>query len=172
MGATAGQFITALTESHDVIVIAGLAVIAHGFNRPTKDAAVWLDPGESSEVWAKVIESTWQRFPDLSIHTLPGWRQVAGVEIAVAAAEVGMVRINGLDCPLDIFRRPNEFLEESFGEVLSRSTRNADGTWLPDPIDLAISSLPTEIHSRRLSSPMRRYRLLKHPSSGHSPSSL
>ncbi len=44
MGTKAGEFIVALTERHDVIVIGGLAVIAHGFNRPTKDADIWLDP--------------------------------------------------------------------------------------------------------------------------------
>jgi hypothetical protein len=48
MGATAGEFIQELTQDHDVIVIGGLAIIAHGFNRPTKDADVWLDPLESS----------------------------------------------------------------------------------------------------------------------------
>jgi hypothetical protein len=48
MGATAGEFIQELTRDHDVIVIGGLAIIAHGFNRPTKDADVWLDPLESS----------------------------------------------------------------------------------------------------------------------------
>ena len=50
-----------------------------------------------------------------------------------------MVRILGLDCPLDLFRRPNEFPEDSFAEVLSRCSRNNDGTWLPDPIDLAVT---------------------------------
>ncbi len=139
MGATAGQFITALTESHDVIVIGGLAIIAHGFNRPTKDADVWLEPLDSPSAWADALGQVCSRFPGLSVHTLPGWRQVAGQQIAIAADEVGMVRVLGLDCPLDIFRQPNEFAADAFAEVLSRATRNADGTWLPDPIDLAIS---------------------------------
>jgi hypothetical protein len=139
MGTTAGQFIEALTESHDVIVIGGLAIIAHGFNRPTMDADVWLDPLDSPSVWADTLIKACSHFPGLTLHTLPGWRQVTGPEIADAAEEVGMVRVLGLDCPLDIFRKPNEFPADAFGEVLSRSTRNADGTWLPDPIDLAIS---------------------------------
>ena len=139
MGTKAGEFIAALSGSHDVIVIGGLAVIAHGFNRPTKNADIWLDPMESSAAWAEVIERVCGGFPDLGVHTLPGWRKVSGAEITEAADEVGMVRITGLDCPLDIFRRPNEFPAESFAEVLSRCERNTDGTWLPDPIDLAIS---------------------------------
>lgn len=139
MGTTAGEFIAALTDSHDVIVIGGLAVIAHGFNRPTKDADIWLDPMESSAAWAAAIEGACGAFTGLGIHTLPEWRKVSGPEIADAADRVGLVRVSGLDCPLDIFRRPNEFSVESFADVLSRSARNADGTWLPDPIDLAIS---------------------------------
>lgn len=139
MGTTAGQYITALAEKHRVIVIGGLAVIAHGFNRPTMDADVWLEPLDSPAAWADTLEQVCSRFPGLSVHTLPGWRRIAGSEIAAAAEEVGMVRVLGLDCPLDIFRRPNEFPADAFNEVLSRSTRNNDGTWLPDPIDLAIS---------------------------------
>jgi hypothetical protein len=143
MGTTTREFIAALTEEHDVVVIGGLAIIAHGFNRPTKDADVWLEPMASVEEWAKSLEKVCARFPGLSLHTLPGWREVSGSEIAVAAEEVGLVRVNGLDCPLDIFRRPNEFEAESFEEVRSRATRNADGTWLPDPLDLAISKNQT-----------------------------
>lgn len=144
MGTSTREFIAALTERHRVIVIGGLAVIAHGFNRPTMDADVWLDPMDHSASWAEVLTEICERFPGLTIHTLPGWRRVSGVEIATAAEEVGLVRILGLDCPMDIFRRPNEFDEASFEEVLSRCTRNADGTWLPDPLDLAISKDQTK----------------------------
>lgn len=139
MGTTTGEFIQELTRNHDVIVIGGLAIIAHGFNRPTMDADVWLDPMESPMSWAETVQAVCDRFPNLTIHTLPGWRKVEGLDVANAAEEVGMVRILGLDCPLDVFRRPNEFPEDSFAEVLSRCSRNNDGTWLPDAIDLAIT---------------------------------
>lgn len=81
MGTKTGEFIAALTGRHDVIVIGGLAVIAHGFNRPTKDADIWLDPMESSAAWAAVVEGVCAGFDDISIHTLPGWRRVSGQEI-------------------------------------------------------------------------------------------
>lgn len=135
----AEEFIAALTQDHDVIVIGGLAIIAHGFSRPTKDADVWLDPMDTPSSWALAVETTCTRFTGLTVHTLPGWRQISGSEIAKAADEVGMVRILGLECPLVIFRRPNEFPIDSFPDVLSRCTRNRDRTWLPDPIDLAIT---------------------------------
>ncbi|MEI6176060.1 MAG: hypothetical protein WCS43_04140 [Verrucomicrobiota bacterium] len=139
----AGQFISALANQHRVLVIGGLAVIAHGFNRPTKDADIWLDPLDSPTTWAGVLERICAGFPGLSIHTLPGWRPVAGPEISQAAEEIGMVRILGLDCPVDIFRRPNEFPSDSFDEVFERGTPNTDGTRLPDPLDLIITKLNT-----------------------------
>ncbi len=136
---SANQFIERLSQENRVIVIGGLAIIAHGFNRPTKDADIWLEPFSSPSIWAYNLEKSVSNFPSLTIHTLPGWKQISGNEIATAASEVGMVRILGLDCPLDIFRKPNEFLAEDFDEVHSRATPNSDGTWLPDPIDLAIT---------------------------------
>jgi hypothetical protein len=77
-----------------------------------------------------------------------------------------MLRVLGLDCPLDIFRQPNEFPAESFDEVFDRSTRNADGTRLPDPLDLIITKLNTgrdqdRYDSQHLESVIReRYRKL------------
>jgi hypothetical protein len=118
-------------------------VIAHGFNRPTKDADVWLDPLESPAAWAVVLERTCAGFIGITIHTLPGWRKITGPEIAAAAGDVGMVRLLGLDCPLDIFREPNEFPAGSFDEVYDRGKSNADGTRLPDPLDLIITKLNT-----------------------------
>ena len=143
MGATSGQFIEALASEYRVLVIGGLAVIAHGLNRPTKDVGVWLEPLDSPSTWAGVLEKVCEDYPGLTVHTLPGWRQITGAQVAEAADDVGMVRILGLDCPLDIFRRPNEFPEGSFDEVFERGTQNSDGTVLPDPLDLIITKLNT-----------------------------
>lgn len=65
------------------------------------------------------------------------------MEIADAADEIGMVRILGLDCPLDVFCRPNEFPAESFDEVYQRGSIITDGTCLPDPLDLIVTKLNT-----------------------------
>ena len=109
MGPTAGQFIAALTANHDVVVIGGLAVIAHGFNRPTKDADVWLDPMESAEAWARRWKRFAADFPSSPSTPFPGWRRIPGTEITEAAEEVGMVRILGLDCPLESSAGPTSF---------------------------------------------------------------
>jgi len=148
------------------LVIGGLAVIAHGFNRPTKDADVWLEPMDTPSAWADALEIVCLQFSGLSLHTLPDWRKVTGPEIATAAEEVGMVRVLGLDCPLDIFRQPNEFPSDCFDEVYERGTTNSDGTRLPDPLDLIITKLNTGRDkdlddSRHLESIIRhRYRTL------------
>jgi hypothetical protein len=73
MGTTASQFIQALTENHRVLLLGGLAVIAHGYSRATKDADIWLEPLESAADWSRLIEDTCARFHGLSTHTLPGW---------------------------------------------------------------------------------------------------
>lgn len=107
-----------------------------------------------------------QTRPRLTIHSLPEWHQVRGPEIAIAAENVGMVRVQGLDCPLDIFREPNEFPPGSFGEVYERATRNTDGTRLPDSLDLIITKPNTDRSkdledSRILESVIReRYRVV------------
>ena len=137
------DYISRLADHYRVITIGGLAVIAHGYNRPTMDADVWLDPMESPSQWADALLVTCASFPGLTVHTLPGWKQLHGSEIAQAADDVGMVRIIGLDCPLDVFRRPNEFPENSFDEVYRRAVIYRDGTRLPDPLDLIITKLNT-----------------------------
>ena len=63
-------FIDRLTESHRVVVLGGLAVIAHGYSRHTQDADVWLDPMESPEVWAAALENVCKEFPDVDHSSL------------------------------------------------------------------------------------------------------
>jgi hypothetical protein len=143
MAATVQSFIDQLTLNHRVVLIGGVAVIAHGYSRHTQDADIWLDPMSSAEEWAAAILSVCETVKGATIHRLPGWTEVFGAQLASAVEETGMVRILGLDCPLDIFRRPNEFEESEFEAVASRTSRSGDGTLLPDPIDLIQSKLET-----------------------------
>lgn len=144
MGTTSDEFIRHLSSNHRVVVIGGLAVIAHGLSRTTMDADVWLDPLDSHESWSKALADACRPFPGLTMHRLPGWREIDETGIPEVAEQVGMVRIHGLNCPLDIFRRPNEFEETGFEAVFQRATRNDDGTYLPDPLDLLQSKLDTD----------------------------
>lgn len=143
MASTVQTFIDQLTLQHRVVVLGGLAVIAHGYSRHTQDADIWLEPMASPEKWAEAVASVCQKIPGTTIHGLPGWVEISGLEVASAINETGVIRILGLNCPLDIFRRPNEFEEHDFDEVASRTSRSKDGTLLPDPLDLIQSKLET-----------------------------
>ncbi|MCF7675983.1 MAG: hypothetical protein K9N23_09215 [Akkermansiaceae bacterium] len=77
------------------------------------------------------------------MHRLPGWVRAAGLALAEAVEETGMVRVKGLSQPLDVFRRPNEFEAAEFEDMAARAHRNADGTLLPHPTDLIQSKIDT-----------------------------
>lgn len=137
------RFIRILTKERKVVVIGGLAVIAHGLSRSTYDGDIWLAPGSNCEEWAVFLENACMEFGNLTIHRLPGWLPVAGRNLVNAVEETGMVRIMGLDCPLDVFRKPNEIEIEEFEGIVARGRLRADGTILPDPLDLIQSKLDT-----------------------------
>ncbi len=143
MAITVQSFLDELIRNHRVVVIGGLAVIAHGHSRHTEDADIWLDPLVSATEWARRVEDVAGLFPGVTFHRLPGWVRVEGAGLADAVEETGMVRVLGLDSPLDIFRRPNEFDEIAFDDVVRRSTRNGDGSLLPEPLDLIQTKLET-----------------------------
>ena len=144
MADTLQSFLGLLTSRHRVIVIGGLAVIAHGRDRHTKDADIWLEPMESAELWAAALESAVSGFPGATIHRIPRWVEVSGDDIAIAVEEVGMVRIMGLGQPMDVFRKPNELESEAFDDIASRCKENADGTLLIHPLDLIITKYFTD----------------------------
>lgn len=136
-------FLNELILRHRVVVIGGLAIIAHGYSRHTEDADIWLEPKISAAEWALAIEGVARKFPGTTLHRLPGWVRVEGAELIEAAEETGMIRVRGLATPLDIFRRPNEYDEIAFDDVVSRARLNSDGSHLPEPLDLIQTKLET-----------------------------
>jgi hypothetical protein len=137
------HFVRQLTRRQRVVVLGGLAVIAHGFSRSTYDGDIWLEPMGDHREWSAVLERACLDFGGLTLHRLPGWTPVSGEGLAEAIHETGMVRIHGLDCPLDVFRKPNEFELDEFDAVCRRAILRADGTLLPDALDLIQSKLDT-----------------------------
>jgi len=124
-------------------VIGGLAVIAHGRDRHTKDADLWLEPMASTSTWVEELESVLADFPEATFHRIPRWTEVRGLDIAEAVDEIGMIRIHGLGQPVDIFRKPNELEADAFDDIASRCHTNADGTLLIHPLDLIITKFFT-----------------------------
>lgn len=137
------KFVRQLTRRHRVVVLGGLAVIAHGFSRSTYDGDVWLDPMGDATEWSAVLEKACLDFGGLTLHRLPGWVPVSGIDVVDAIHETSMIRILGLDCPLDVFRKPNEIEMADFDAVCDRALLRSDGTLLPDPLDLIQSKLDT-----------------------------
>ncbi len=137
------RFLSQVTASKRVVILGGLAVIAHGLSRSTDVADIWLEPMSDSKEWCRYLETLCDAFGDLTIHRLPGWTPVSGNELTDAIEETGILRIMGLDLPLDIFRTPNEFEADQFDEVFERGTTHRDGTTLPHPIDLIVTKSNT-----------------------------
>ncbi|MEY3897442.1 MAG: hypothetical protein RLZZ214_2963 [Verrucomicrobiota bacterium] len=137
------NFIRALTQRHRVSGLGGLAVIAHGFSRSTFDGDIWLDPMGSSSEWSNFLENACTDFGGLTLHRLPCWIPVSGQDLVGAVDETHMIRIQGLDCPLDVFRKPNEIEISDFDSFGQRAATRGDGTLLPDPLDLIQSKFDT-----------------------------
>ena len=142
-GISTDDFVRELARRHRVLMLGGMAVIAHGFSRPTKDSDVWLEPLGSTEEWAACLQETMAAFPGLQVWSLARRCVLAPQEIAADVEEFGVVRVNGLTLPLDVFRRPNELEIENFEDIWPRSRALKEGARLPDEIDLYRTKINT-----------------------------
>lgn len=133
-----------ITRSKRVVLLGGLAVIGHGLDRGTKDADIWMEPMDSAEEWLDFLLTILAGFEDSRIVTLPGWKELSGTDLVENLDEVGMVRIEGLGVPLDIFRHPNGLKMDEFDEIWSRSRRQPDRIGLPHPLDLVRTKEDTQ----------------------------
>jgi hypothetical protein len=143
MAASSDDFIRSLTGEHRVVLLGGLAIIAHGFSRSTYDGDIWLDPMEDEHQWAQALTDHLLRVEGLTLHRLPDWAEISPENLPKTILETRMVRILGLQCPLDVFREPNELPTHDFDDVYSRGHRAQDGTVLPAPLDLIQSKWDT-----------------------------
>ena len=142
-GIPTDDFVRELARRHRVLMLGGMAVIAHGFSRPTKDSDVWLEPFDSEEKWAASLQEAMTAFPGLQVWSLARRCVLPLQEIAADAQQFGVVRVNGLTLPLDVFRRPNELEIENFEDIWFRAKPLKEGARLPDEIDLYRTKLNT-----------------------------
>jgi len=129
----------ALAQAARVITLGGGAVIAHGHSRNTHDADIWVEPMADAAVWARLVLGVLGEFSKATALRIASWQPIPAEELAVVAEEDGVIRIGGLERPLDIFRRPNELDPASFDEVWGRAAQMEDGTRLPDAVDLLVT---------------------------------
>ncbi len=137
--ATAAELTESLARRHRVIMLGGLAVISHGHSRSTYDSDVWLDPILPLPVWCAAVEEMIALSPQAKVVCLGSWRSVGPGELPAVIVRDKVVRVTGLNQPLDIFREPNQLEVDSFDEVWARAKPLEDGTRLPDVIDLLVT---------------------------------
>ena len=139
MAATLQQFLARAASRQRIILLGGLAVIAHGLSRPTKDGDVWLEPLESPEAWAAAVRTTLSEFDNVRLWCLAAQRGVDPDELAGAIAAQAMVRILGLNADLDLFRQPHNLQCEDFDLIWQHAEPWTDGVRLIDPVDLILT---------------------------------
>lgn len=145
MGAQANsdEIIKQLAGEFRVMTRGGLAVIASGLSRNTFDADIWVEPMNSSELWAKGVAPFVYDAGTAQPVAIGSWEKIAREALASVIERDGVIRINGLERPLDIFRDPNQLERSHFDEIWQRAQPMDDGTRLPDPIDLLVSKQET-----------------------------
>ncbi len=139
MAATLQQFLARVATRQRAVLIGGLAVIAHGLSRPTKDGDAWLDPLGSADEWARVLIETLHEFDGLKLWSLAGRHPLTEGEIGAEAADSGVLRVCGLVADLDLFRKPNVFECEDFDAVWQRAAIWAEDVRVIDPLDLILT---------------------------------
>lgn len=139
----ATELIRFLACTHRVVVLGGLAVISHGLSRVTHDADCWLEPNLSIELWCEAVKKILRKWPRLRLVSIGDWSELPEAELAGYIDDFGVVRILGATQPFDVFRRPNEMEVSEFEGVWNRATSQADGTRLPDVVDLLVTKQDT-----------------------------
>ncbi len=135
-------FIRRLAEKHRVL-LGGMAVIAHGRSRHTKDFDISLEPFSNPEVWAEHLSDVLNEFQESYVWPLADRRKLEQQEIAPEISDYGVLRIGGLNLPIDVFRKPNELEPEDFEWVWSQSTIMEGGVRLPHELHLYVTKINT-----------------------------
>lgn len=135
------DFIRALAARRRVLVLGGHAVIHHGLSRETKDADVWLEPGSDAGVWAGLLAEICADFPEGYLWDLAARERVAPEHLPALIEDLGVVRVGGLNLPLDIFRRPNNLNEADFDAAWheARTLIDEKGLRVMDDVDLIVT---------------------------------
>ena len=139
---TAEKFIEDLASRARIILIGGLAVIAHGFSRTTKDADIWMEPctdnGQFSEILLSALNPKSKlSFYDLRNQSVIKDRTAENIESTIEKDSV--IRIIGLDRPVDVFRIPNNMDADEFDNIWSRSKDISKNIRVLDEVDLLLT---------------------------------
>jgi hypothetical protein len=137
-----------LAGKRRTVLLGGAAVILHGLSRYTKDFDVWQDPLPDAKTWARGVEELLKLQSNMGAERIGmlvsgTWTPIDASEIPTVGTDDGMVRLAGLDRPIDVFYRPNELEVSDFEAVWQRSTPSDRGLRLMDKIDLLVTKQNT-----------------------------
>ncbi len=119
MGSQSDEFLNGISEKSHVLLLGGLAVIAHGLSRTTEDADIWLDSMQPLEDWLAVLD---EGLPEGGYYwDLLRKERVAREDLEEVVREIGVLRIGGLDRYINVFRKPNELEETDFATAWAMS---------------------------------------------------
>jgi hypothetical protein len=110
-----------------VILLGGLAVIAHGLSRRTDDSDIWQDPVSSLAEWCENLNRVLAETPGAGLFDVSRRSLITIPELPQTIDDAGMVRVTGLDRYLDIFYQPNQLDLEDFEPGLAGLRELADG---------------------------------------------
>ena len=136
MPGESAQIIEALAARYRVLVLGGMAVIAHGLSRTTEDSDIWLDPMESVTIWCGELRAALRPFAGTNLVDVARHAPITAGELEETIGRTGMVRVSGTDRDLDIFHQPNQLeLEDfetawEFSELALGSARVMDESFL------------------------------------------
>lgn len=126
-----------------VLVLGGLAVIAHGKTRTTLDSDIWLDPSGSLEEWCDLVRSRLALFPDHYLFDVFHRDRVPAEGLERTIEEVGMIRVGGLDRYLDIFHTPHSLDPGEFDAAWNASTLALGSARIMDEAYLITTKIET-----------------------------
>lgn len=143
---SAHEIIKRLAKQNRVLVLGGIAVIAHGLPRATQDVDVWVDPLHDTHAWATALRRVLE-FEGLTAAHVVGeggiFAAIKPAEIERVVAEDHFVRLLGANRPIDVFRMPRNFEAGDFNQVWQRARPLRDGTRVPDEIDIILTKINT-----------------------------
>ena len=128
-----------LAGRYRVVLLGGMAIIAHGLARSTKDIDIWLEPFDSPDNWAEKFLSVCDSFPEAKLWSLGRRCTVGHDEVSEEIEQFGVLRVEGFNLPVDVFRKPNELVLEDFERVWSGVKLLRDGVGLPAEVDLYLT---------------------------------
>lgn len=143
MDSESERLILTLSSGNKVVLLGGMAMIAHGFSRFTKDVDIWLDPSKGVANWCRVIVCAVRMFNGAKLFQVRSGLEIVEGKLDDIVQEDEFIRISGLDLDVDVFFRPNNLSVSDFESVWSRAVEKNDGLKVADEIDLGLTKMGT-----------------------------